>query len=252
VSDISRLGAYLGDDSVSNYALAVSEAIKQVLTLDSPRASELLLVRHAEADISALSRTPPQTPPLTEKGRGQAQLLAMKLAPERIDALYTSPADAALETATILGTARRSTPIQVSDLDDIGFDVRLIPGSLPRTLLIHAIKRRLIANPRWDSLPAFDQSRRFRHRVIQAIEAIVSSHPGQRVVIVTHSSVINVYASMVLGIERDMFFLPEHTSVSRIRIMDDLYAVQNLNDISHIPATSPPLPTSYEKHRALT
>jgi probable phosphoglycerate mutase len=75
------------------------------------------------------------------------------------------------------------------------------------------------------------------------VDAIISEHTGERVVLVTHAGVINAYMSMVLGIERDMFFLPEHASISVLRVMRDLYAVQNLNDYSHLlPTFSPEQP----------
>jgi hypothetical protein len=39
---------------------------------------------------------------------------------------------------------------------------------------------------------------------------------------------------MVLDIPRDYFFQPEHTSVSTVRSLNDLYAVRGLNDIAHL------------------
>jgi probable phosphoglycerate mutase len=55
------------------------------------------------------------------------------------------------------------------------------------------------------------------------------------VVVVAHGGVINAYLSMVLGIQRDMFFLPTHTSVSSVRVLHDMYAVRSLNDATHLP-----------------
>ncbi len=52
----------------------------------------------------------------------------------------------------------------------------------------------------------------------------------------THQANINAYLSMVLGVERDMFFRAEFTSISTVRILRDLYGVQGLNDYSHLPA----------------
>jgi len=73
--------------------------------------------------------------------------------------------------------------------------------------------------------------------VVQAIEAIIARHSGQTVVVVTHRGVINAYLSMVLDIGRDMFFLPEHSSISHLRIHQDLYALQNINDVAHLMTT---------------
>ena len=74
----------------------------------------------------------------------------------------------------------------------------------------------------------------FRRRVIQAIEGIIAKHPGERIAIVCHGGVINAYLSMVLGIQRDVFFMPSHASVSTVRSAGDLYAVTQLNDTAHL------------------
>ena len=75
---------------------------------------------------------------------------------------------------------------------------------------------------------------------MQAVEGIVAHHAGKRVVLVTHAGAINAYFSTVLDIARDMFFLPEHASISVLRVLRDLYAVQNLNDFSHLLPTFSP------------
>lgn len=101
-----------------------------------------------------------------------------------------------------------------------------------RTSDISAVVRYL-NNPRWDALPGCEPSRQFRHRVVQALEKIAAENQGQRVAVVTHASVINAYLSMIWDINRDIFFLPDYTSISSLRA-GDRYAVQMLNDASHL------------------
>jgi hypothetical protein len=48
-------------------------------------------------------------------------------------------------------------------------------------------------------------------------------------VVVTDTSVINAYLSMVLDIPRDLFFQPGPASISCVRIKGDAYAVRYLN-----------------------
>ncbi|MGB2695797.1 MAG: histidine phosphatase family protein [Dehalococcoidia bacterium] len=85
-----------------------------------------------------------------------------------------------------------------------------------------------------DALPGLEPARTFRRRVIQAIEAVLAHHPSGRVVVITHASVINAYLSMLLEVPRDMFFLPEHGSITTVRALGDLYAVRSVNDHSHL------------------
>ena len=99
---------------------------------------------------------------------------------------------------------------------------------------------RFLDRPRWDSLPGYESSGKFRLRVACAMEAIIAAHPGQRLVVVTHGGVINAYLSMVLDIPRDMFFLAENTSISVVRAVGGYYSIGYLNDASHLqPAFVP-------------
>jgi probable phosphoglycerate mutase len=67
----------------------------------SPR---LFLVRHGETDWSATGRHTGWTDlPLNERGRAQARQLAVRLAAERFDRVFSSPLSRALETCRIVG-----------------------------------------------------------------------------------------------------------------------------------------------------
>lgn len=45
---------------------------------------------------------------------------------------------------------------------------------------------------------------------------------------------INAYLGMRLGIQRDMFFMPEHASISTVRVLDNLSALHTVNDHAHL------------------
>ncbi len=102
------------------------------------------------------------------------------------------------------------------------------------------LARRFISRASWDDLPGFEPSREFRQRVLQAMDAIIARHPGERVVVVAHGGVINAYVSTLLNVPRDMFFLPEYTSITTVRIWNELYALQRLNDYTHLIAADIP------------
>lgn len=221
------------------YAGAFNKAFEQLFSLKSTDTTELMLVRHAEPDYGAARRsTDPLDPILSERGRCQAIRLSQRLESMNIDALYSSTMCRAVETAAIIASPRDLPVLRSPQLREIAVDPGALNGQTgdPEKLAAQMLLRYL-NNPRWDALKGLEPSRQFRHRVIQAIEAIVASHTGQRVVVVTHAGAINAYLSMILGIERDMFFLPEHTSITAVRILNDLHAVQNLNDFSHLLPT---------------
>src|SRR5687767_6030522 len=74
---------------------------------------ELILVRHALPE-RIIATDGPADPPLTELGHRQAKTTAEWLAPERFDALYTSPLQRARQTAEPIASCV-GLEIQVED-----------------------------------------------------------------------------------------------------------------------------------------
>jgi len=214
----------------------LNEAFSQLFRPMSVEATELVLVRHAEPDYRAAGRNgDPLDPPLTEKGRWQAMRLAMRLRRMEIDAIYTSTMRRALETAVFVAAAKDMPMIRMPQLREVQFDAHALKGPAGDVERLAAeLAIRFLNNPRWDSLPGFEPSRQFRHRVIQAIDGILAHHHCQRVAVVTHAGVINAYLSMLLDVPRDMFFLPGHASISVVRSLPDLTSVECLNDFAHL------------------
>ena len=87
----------------------------------------------------------------------------------------------------------------------------------------------------WDVYPYSESSAEFRKRTVNAIEAIVATHEGQRVVIACHGGVINAYIGHHLGIREDMFFRPAHTAVNVVFAgQHGVRALQSLGDVHHL------------------
>jgi probable phosphoglycerate mutase len=198
-----------------------------LFTLNDSAATEILLVRHGEPDYDREA--------LSTHGLAQAGRLADRLRLTDLDAVYTSTTRVAVETAALLAEGRGFEVIKAPELRDLELNPAALNGQLsdPQKLAAE-LSIRFINNPRWDALRGFESTRMFRHRIVQSIESIISRHPGQRVAIVTNQAAINAYLSMVLGIERDMFFQPEFASVSTVRVLKDLYAVRAINDCGHL------------------
>lgn len=225
-----------------SYAGALSEAFANLFGLHAAGATELMLVRHAEPDYRASAGNGEWLdPPLNERGRRQAMRLAQKLRSMEIDAVYTSTMRRALETAAVIAAAKDLPLIRTPQLREIAVNADVLNGRSgdPQKLASEMVLR-FLNRPRWDALKGLEPGRQFRLRVIQAIDGIVAHHGGKRVVVITHAGAINAYLGMALDIGRDMFFLPEHASVSVIRILRDVYAVQALNDFSHLLPTFSP------------
>ena len=186
---------------------------------------ELLLIRHAlpvRVDEGAVEG--PADPQLSELGWGQAAALAEWLADEKVDALYSSPMRRALETAAPLS---ERTGLEIVVEEGVAEYDRVSASYIP----IEELKAS--GDPRWNQLP--EQPEHFRGVVVDSVERIVATHPGQRVAIVCHGGVVNAYAAHVLGIDEVLFFLPHYTSISRIMAASSgERSIASLNEAAHL------------------
>ena len=194
---------------------------------------ELVLVRHAlPVRVDATPDGRPADPSLADLGRRQAQRLVEALQRDNLDALYSSPAARAFETAAPLAEA-------------IGLPVRIEPGIAefdandPSYVPVEEL--RAANDPRWQALVRGDLMHAdvdpvaFRNRVVAAVESVVARHPGQRVALFTHSGAINAYCGHVLGQQRALWFAPDYASVTRIgAARDGRRGVISLNETAHV------------------
>jgi broad specificity phosphatase PhoE len=194
---------------------------------------ELVLVRHAlPRRIDVTADGSPADPRLAERGLAQAHRLVQALRLDEIDAVFTSPAARARETAAPLS-------------DALGLDATVDPGlaefDASSTAYVPVEELRAANDPRWQALVRGDLMTMdvdpvaFRNRVVAAVEAIISRHPGQRVVVVSHSGTINAYAGHVLGQPRALWFAPDYASLSRVgAARDGRRGVISLNETAHV------------------
>ncbi len=151
----------------------------------------LLLIRHAESSWNALGRWQGHgDPPLSDRGRAQANALTRELAGETIDVLVSSDLRRAAETAAILGEARGLRPelnprLRELDLGDWeGLTRDQIERKAGNTL------RRFDAGD-LDVRPGGGENlREIAQRAFSVVTQLVDAHSGRRLAIVTHLGVI--------------------------------------------------------------
>jgi 2,3-bisphosphoglycerate-dependent phosphoglycerate mutase len=212
----------------------IQHELDALFRLDEEDAGELLLVRHAEPASS------PSDPMLSCDGLRQAERLAERLSSLWIDTIYSAPERRCFQTAKVIADDLQRPLKMLDELAEIGFDAELARGS------VSAYVERFNRQPRWDALLGFDSGKDFRRRAVTAIESIIAAHPSRRTAVVTHSSVINGYLSMVLCIPRDQFFAPDYASISTLRHRAEMYGLRTLNDTTHLDLSSqiPGLPAA--------
>ena len=191
---------------------------------------ELLLIRHARP-LRVESVDGPADPGLSDLGQRQAEALATWLAPERIEAVYTSPLRRSVETAEPVGEALglAVTP-----------DEALAEYDADAMAYIPIEELRAAGDPRWMEGP--DDIAGFQARVVEGVDRLAAAHPSQRIALVCHGGVINVVVSAVLGIGPRMIFLPAYTSISRVLVASTgERSLESLNETGHLRMADVPL-----------
>ena len=204
--------------------------------------TELVLIRHGQQYIGDMSRGPVGDiidPPLSEKGERQAERVGRRFAEGVVDVVYTSNLLRAKDTGAQVARHHGLSPVEMDDLREVEV-FREIPRErslvdfLGRPLLL-GVRERMMNERSWDVYPYSESSAEFRKRTVNAIEAIVATHEGQRVVIACHGGVINAYIGHHLGIREDMFFRPAHTAVNVVFAgQHGVRALQSLGDVHHL------------------
>lgn len=206
--------------------------------------TRLTLVRHGQQDYPSggigehFDHAQWEDPPLSGLGRTQAMALAAALGEQEVDAVVCSTLARAVETAQIVASPHGLTPIVREELVEVHSYSELDPGVDPRTLIPpeewerreEAFRRKV----RWDHMPFSEGSARFRERAVGAIGRLLAEHVAEHVVLVSHGGVINAYVGEILGIDEDMFFLPNHCSITTVWVKGDRRRVHSINERQHL------------------
>ena len=179
-------------------------------------------------------------PELADAGHAQARHLTEYLASEPIDAVYTSPLRRAVQTAEPLAASKG---LHLHVIDSVAEWDRNSSEYVP-------IEELKAANdPRWQALMRGEWTvndetpEQFARRVVEALEALVDAHSGQRVAVLCHGGVINSYLAHVLGLPLSHgFFYPNYTSIHRIAASRGGHrSVITVNETAHLRGTGLPM-----------
>jgi len=191
---------------------------------------ELILVRHAQPLAEETSDGRPADPELSEAGVDQARAVANWLAKQSVDRIVSSPAKRAQRTANLSAT-RLGLAVSVDErlCDANPDDTRYVPLEDDRERDPEAYRARLLAyqaSPAWTSVS---------RRVNDAIDEWVAGHPGRRLVVFCHGSVVNVFAARVLGLRERVFLDADYASASRFTISrHGVRSVKSLNETGYL------------------
>jgi probable phosphoglycerate mutase len=165
-----------------------------------------LLIRHGENEYVKTGRMAGRLPGvhLNEKGRGQAQALADKLAEAPIKAIYSSPLERAMETAEPLAKALGLEICQRPGLMET--DIGEWQGQKVKGLSRLKIWRTVQRNPSIFRFPGGETFTEAQHRIVQELSGIAALHdPKDVVACFSHSDPIKMAVAFFIGLPLDLF-----------------------------------------------
>ena len=181
--------------------------------------ARILLVRHAptpETGTRLTGREPGVS--LGPAGKADAQRMADTLADLKLKAIYSSPVERTLETATIIGVPHGLTPVVEEGMIEIDFGswTGRTLKSLRRTALWNTVQR-VPSSIRFPEGESFGEA---QIRAVDAVERVAAGVGKGTAVVVSHSDVIRLVISYYLGQPLDTFqrILISTTSVSDLRL----------------------------------
>ena len=164
--------------------------------------------------------------------------LAAVLGEQDVDVVACSTMRRARETAEIVASPHGLTPIVRPELVEIQSYRDLEEGVDPQSLVDpaewdareQAFYRKLM----WDHMFFGEGSAEFRARAVGAVAQLVADYPGSTSCSSATGASSTPSSATILGIEEDMFFLPNHCSISTVWIKGDVRRVHSVNERQHL------------------
>jgi probable phosphoglycerate mutase len=217
--------------------------------------TELVLARHGEATINLefLSNLDGVCTGLTERGRGQADLLGARLArrmagPHRFDVLCHSPAPRAVETAAHVLAALGPADLPVERLDALRPADHGPAGSNPWNPATNRIGTIPPLEPDREPDPGAESWASYLERSGRALLELAARHAGRRVLVVAHAetaaSALHAFLRLPPSAARLIYPLVSHTGLTGWRHVPAAlpgadpagqWALMYANDDTHLP-----------------
>lgn len=193
--------------------------------------TKFLLIRHALTD-SVGKQLSGRTPGLflNEEGKNQAVDLAARLKKYPIAAIYSSPLERAVETATPLAKSHNLSCIASDDFLEIDY------GKWTNCTI-----EELKNDPQFQRFNTFRSCTRIpdgelmseaQQRIVKGLEKLQKLYPDKTVAIISHADIIKAAVAYYAGIHLDMFHRIEISpaSVSIVELYDDTARILLLNE----------------------
>jgi probable phosphomutase (TIGR03848 family) len=192
----------------------------------------LLLIRHGENDYSKKMRFAGRIPGvhLNERGKKQAEELGLALAQVPLKAVYSSPLDRAMETASPIAQARGLKIIREPGL--LESDVGTWQGKSVRRLALTSYWRIVQQSPSRAGHPGGETFLQTQTRIVSTLDALCKKNkPRDIIACVFHADPIKLAVAHFLGLPLDHFqrLACDTASVTVLQVSDSSAHLIKLN-----------------------
>ena len=215
-----------------------------------PTVTRLYLIRHGATMLTAEDRFAGATNvALSDEGRRQASALAVRLKGVKFSAIYASPLDRTMETASILAAPHR---LEVQARDGLREISHGRWEGMTREEVLMAYPDEVAA---WDEDPytfapvGGESGLAVTARALPPLMEICATHRGDHVAIVSHKATIRLVISSMLGFDPRRYRDNLDQSPCALNIVDvrgpTCFRLTLFNDTSHYleePGDVPPVP----------
>lgn len=204
------------------------------------QATRVLAIRHGETDWNVDGRLQGQLDvPLNELGQWQAHRVALALADDGIDAIYSSDMLRALQTAQAVSKACGKPVVTDVGLRERGF------GIFEGYTYAQVNEKWPIEGERWRKRdPAFgapggETLTQFYERSIAAAMRLCAMHPGQTVALISHGGVMDCLyrAASRVALDAPRSWQLGNASINRLLYTPQGFTLVGWSDTSHLDET---------------
>ncbi|WNQ08818.1 histidine phosphatase family protein [Paenibacillus aurantius] len=188
--------------------------------------TKLVWIRHGRTDWNSERRAQGQSDiPLNEQGRQQARALALRMAAEGVDFIYSSDLSRAKETAAILAGALGLEVQTDSRLREMH------KGETEGTTLEERIKR---WGAGWESQPlGIENDHSVTNRGLAFVNEMVRTFPDKRIAVVSHGALIGLTVKELVPALPDVAHY-HNTSITTITYNGSEWFCDLLNCAKHV------------------
>ena len=208
-------------------------------TDDDERMTSIYLIRHAEAEGNLFRRAQGHwNGKITARGKLQIDALAERFKDTRLDAVYSSDLDRAVETAGALLRGRQLPFKRTPLLREINMGVW--EGEPWGNITYKWPEQMYLFNnePEKWSVPGGEGFYEVQKRMTEVILELAAKHDGGTIAAVSHGMAIKIFLMGALGLhsgDSEAMMHGDNTSVSKLEVEGDTIRVIYEGDNSHVP-----------------